>query len=217
MRRAISAQARLALRGQQLRDVIEGHDVAADPVRVVLGRDPYQQAYANRPGRLSSICASAERSGAVATCARPPTSGITAIKGRPIRSSGAVLIRSAAERFGKVMRPWLSRPSTPADTPPITVSVNRRRIQLLIGVDQFRPLAGQLRGHPVERAGELVNLVALLLLWHRGAQIADAHPVGGRDQPRDRHGQPIGEAQADTHRGQQQQQRDHAEIIAKVT
>ena len=57
----------------------------------------------------------------------------------------------------------------------------------------------------------MVDLVAFLVLRHRGGQIARADPVGGRDQPDDRGRETVGEAEADPDRGQQQEQRHDPE------
>ena len=57
----------------------------------------------------------------------------------------------------------------------------------------------------------MIDLVAVLVDRNRDGEIARAHPVGGGDQAHDRRRQPVGEAEPDADRGEQQEQRHDAE------
>ena len=119
--------------------------------------------------RCSSSCASAGRSGVVATPAsRPATSGITAISGRPIRSSGEQPIRSAAERFGRVIRPCaVEADHAGRDAGEHRLGEAAALVELAVGADQLAALAAELRGHAVERARQVVDLVVVGVDRHR--------------------------------------------------
>ena len=62
-----------------------------------------------------------------ACCNNAVISGTSSTNGRPVKSSTTVSSEAAAELLARVMTPSPSRPTTPAETPLNTASVNRRR------------------------------------------------------------------------------------------
>ena len=85
------------------------------------------------------------------------------------------------------------------------------QIELAVGLDQLAALDVELARHAVERSDQDADLVIVGQLRDLDVEGAAADPVGGVDQGADRRDEPVRERQAEPHRRQQEQQRDHDE------
>src|SRR5215831_11002212 len=202
MRRAMSAQAafRCADNSSVMSSKVTTKPLMSGPlcsaamrtssVRVLLPRTSWTCDSANRSGRRSASASS------------PAISGATSARSCPIDCSRSAPRSADAERLGKLTRPRLSSPITPAETPVNTVSVNRRRSSICLL--ELALLALDLVSHAVERAAQRGELVILLAFGDASSEIPAADLLGRHDQPADRTGKLSCEMNPDGYRCDQE-------------
>ena len=199
MRRATSAQAEVRCADDQLGDVVEGQHravVAPRPARLVR--------HAHR--EVALLAADDERDLVLrrGPCARSASRRAwPRTRARPRRARGRRARRSSrpssfcAERLASVMRPWRSRPMTPADTPDSTASMKRRR-----SVSWLLAVTSSVRW----RSSSLVMALKFIDRRRRSPsprrigsstlRLPRADLLGGADQAADGRDEPAGEPQS---------------------
>ena len=212
MRRAMSAQAEVALRQHQLGDVVDGDDIA------VLGFGGLLAGHAHRIIALLAVARDGDLALDQALIAVARGLENLGKLGRDLgeRQAEHVALDAADQPLGRAVEDGNAAVAIDADDAGAGAGEHRfgeaaPAVDQVAGAHDVVVLGAQLLRHLVEGFAELREIAFRAVHRHLDVQIAGRDDVGGADQAADRRHQPVGEIKPDPCRRQQHDERDDGE------